>query len=119
MTVVDKVVPVEALTQIDAPWDPRIVAAVNDYDVKLARMEGEFPWHAHPDTDELFLCVAGRLTLELRDGAITLAPGELAVVPRGVEHHPVAEPGTAALMFEPRGTPNTGDLGGGTTGRPL
>ncbi|WP_406212756.1 cupin domain-containing protein [Streptomyces canus] len=78
-------------------------------------LKGEFVWHTHEDTDELFLVISGRLTIQLRDGDVVLGPGELFVVPRGVEHCPLAEEETAILLFEPAGTINTGDVGGPMT----
>ncbi|MGP8296830.1 cupin domain-containing protein [Streptomyces inhibens] len=91
------------------------MADLNDYEVKLAKLKGEFVWHTHDDTDELFLVISGRLTIRLRDGDVVLEPGELFVVPRGVEHCPVADEETAILLFEPAGTLNTGDAGGPRT----
>ena len=105
----------EKLAGIAEPWKPRILAALNGQEVKLARLEGEFVWHAHPAEDELFLVLEGRLRMELRDGVLELEPGELCVVPRGVEHRPVADAGTAVLLFEPAGTRNTGDRPGELT----
>jgi mannose-6-phosphate isomerase-like protein (cupin superfamily) len=99
-------------------WAPKIVASPNDYEVKIAKLKGEFVWHTHPETDELFLVVSGRLTIQLRDGDVVLAPGELFVVPRGVEHCPRADEETAVMLFEPRGTVNTGDAGGPMTRAP-
>ena len=117
---VRKVSLTDAFTSFDEPWSPRIAAAVNGQHVKLAKLDGAFIWHAHPDADELFLVIAGRLVLELRDSAdalepIELGPGEFAVVPRGVEHRPIADTGTEVLLFEPAGTRNTGDAGGTRT----
>lgn len=97
-------------------WLPHVLAQVNDYDVKVANVEGEFSEHRHADTDEFFLVLAGRLRLELPDGTVELGPHEVFTVPRGTLHKPVAEPGTRILMFEPRGTVNTGDGNEGTTG---
>lgn len=107
-----------AAATFDEVWSPRIVARVNDYDVKLAKGDGEFPAHVHDDTDELFIVLAGRLRLILDDGEVSLGPGQLFVVPRGARHQPIAEPGTQLLMLEPRGTLNTGDATGvvGTAG---
>ena len=105
----------DCLTQITEHWAPRRIATVNDYDVRVVKIIGEFVWHAHAETDELFLVVDGRLTIKLRDGAVTLGPGELYVVPRGVEHCPVADEETAMLLFEPTATLNTGDAGGPRT----
>jgi len=96
-------------------WSPKIIAGLNDYDVKLARVQGEFVWHRHDDTDELFLVVHGALTIRLRDRDVPLRAGELFVVPRGVEHLPVAAQEAQILLLEPRGTVNTGDAGGDRT----
>lgn len=113
----------QAFASFDEHWSPRIAAAVNDYDVKIAKVAGEFPAHAHDDTDEFFLVLQGRLVLELPDEGreVVLGPGGVYTVPRGVRHRPVADPGTRILMFEPRGTVNTGDSTerAGTTGTTL
>ena len=90
-------------------FQPRTVGEFNGHDVMVAKLRGPFVWHAHDDTDDFFLVLAGRLTIELRDRAVTLGPGELFVVPRGVEHRPVAEEETHVLLIERTGTPNTGD----------
>jgi mannose-6-phosphate isomerase-like protein (cupin superfamily) len=91
-------------------WAPRIVARYNDNDIMVVRVEGEFIWHQHDDTDDFFLVLDGELDIELREGTVTLEPGELFVVPKGVEHRPVARRGEVKLLLiEPRGTPNTGD----------
>lgn len=103
------------LEDIAEHWSPRIVAELNDYQVKLAKVEGEFVWHDHPDTDELFLVLHGQLTIDFRDGSVELGPGELTVVPRGVEHRPRAESECHILLLEPRGVVNTGDAGGELT----
>ena len=100
----------DKLSRIPELWSPRIVAEVNGQHVKLARIQGEFVWHRHDDEDELFLVVKGRLRLELRDGAVELGPGQCYVVPRGVEHRPIAVEETHILMFEPAGTLNTGNV---------
>ena len=97
------------LATFDERWSPRIVAGYNGNDVMVVHAEGEFTWHAHPDTDDLFLVLSGRLRIDFRDGAVTLGPGELHAVPRGVEHRPVALEPTELLIVEPTGTPNTGD----------
>ena len=91
-------------------WHPRIIADVNDHQVKLARVQGEFVWHSHADEDEMFLVIAGELIIELRDGAITLGPGEMAVIPRGVEHRPVAREEVQLMLIEPGATRHTGDV---------
>jgi mannose-6-phosphate isomerase-like protein (cupin superfamily) len=101
-----------AFDSFEEVWAPRIVATVNDYDVRIAKVEGDHAWHAHADTDEFFLVLDGRLTINLRDAdPVVLGPGDTYVVPRGVEHFPQAAPGTRILMFEPNGTPTTGDRG--------
>lgn len=100
----------EAFTRVSAPWTPRIVGELNGQHVKIAWLSGEFDWHHHAAEDELFLVLAGRLTLQLREGDVVLEPGEMFIVPRGVEHRPVAEEGTRVLLFEPAGTLNTGNL---------
>lgn len=89
-------------------WSPRVVAELNDYQVKLARIDGEFIWHDHADTDEMFLCLEGALTIEMPDGEVKLGPGDLYVVPRGVRHKPVAHGECKILLLEPRGVINTG-----------
>jgi mannose-6-phosphate isomerase-like protein (cupin superfamily) len=99
----------QKLTLFDDRWSPRIVAAYNGHDVMVVKVKGEFVWHAHPDTDDFFLVLSGRLTIDLRDGPVTLGPGELFVVPRGVEHRPRAEQEAEILLIEPAGAPNTGD----------
>ncbi len=92
-------------------WSPRIVAEFNDNDVMVVKVKDEFVWHSHPDTDDLFLVIEGELDIEMRDRVVTLQTGELFVVPRGIEHRPVARKGEATvLIMEPRGTPNTGDF---------
>lgn len=96
-------------------WSPKVVARLNDYEIKLVRIKGEFVWHTHDDTDELFLVVEGSLTIRLWDGDVTLGPGQLFVVPRGVEHCPVADGEVRAMLIEPRGVVNTGDAGGTLT----
>ncbi len=93
-------------------WSPRIVASLNDYHVKIAKVQGDFVWHSHADTDELFLVIDGQLRIDLRDGALQLGPGDLCVIPKGVEHKPYAENECAILMVELAGTLNTGDAGG-------
>jgi len=101
----------EAFSRFDEQWSPRVVADVNDHQVKLARLEGEFVWHHHEHEDELFLVIDGELTIRLRDGDVHLKPGELFVVPRGVEHQPVADRGEVRiLLLEPRTTLNTGEV---------
>ncbi|QDZ14538.1 cupin domain-containing protein [Humibacter ginsenosidimutans] len=105
----------QALAGITEPWQPHRLTSVNDYDVKVVKMHGEFVWHTHPETDELFMVHSGRLTIQLRDGDVQLGPGDIFVVPAGVEHCPRADEETSALLFEPKGTVNTGDAGGERT----
>jgi len=90
-------------------WQPRTVAEFNGHDIMVVKAKGEFVWHKHDDTDDLFLVLRGRLVIQLRDGDVELGPGELFVVPKGVEHRPVAEEEVHILLIEPSGTPNTGD----------
>jgi mannose-6-phosphate isomerase-like protein (cupin superfamily) len=91
-------------------WSPKIVGEVNESHVKLVKLNGEFVWHHHDDEDELFLVVAGRLCIQLRDGDVWLDPGEFVIIPKGVEHRPVAEAEVHVLLFEPKGTLNTGNV---------
>jgi mannose-6-phosphate isomerase-like protein (cupin superfamily) len=99
----------EKLAALDEPWSPRIVGRYNDNKVFIAKAKGEFVWHSHPDTDDLFLVLEGNLTIQLRDRDVELSAGELFVVPRGVEHCPRSDEGASILLIEPQGTPNTGD----------
>ena len=100
----------EKLALFDDYWNPRIVAELNGQQVKVVKLKGPFVWHQHAGEDELFLVVEGRLRMEFRDRAVELGEGELIVVPRGVEHRPVAEAEVAVLLFEPASTLNTGDV---------
>ena len=100
---------------ISEQWDPKIIAQLNDYQVKIAKIQGEFVWHSHPETDEIFLVVDGKLTIHLREEDLHLEPGEMCVISRGVEHKPAAEEECQILMVEPAGTRNTGDAGGERT----
>lgn len=90
-------------------WQPRVVGQFNGHDLMVAKVKGEFVWHKHDGTDDFFLVLHGRITIRLRDGDVTLGPGEVFVVPRGTEHCPVAEEEAHILLIEPAGTPNTGD----------
>jgi mannose-6-phosphate isomerase-like protein (cupin superfamily) len=99
----------EAFARFEELWTPRVVASVNDYDVKIAKVRGEFVWHRHDETDEFFLVLKGTLRIRQRDREVVLRQGECYVVPRAVEHCPVAEEETQILLLEPRGTVNTGD----------
>lgn len=105
----------EKFARIDAHWSPRVVAEMNDVQFKLARIEGEFVWHRHDETDEVFIVIDGRMRIEFRDGVVELGGGEMFVVPRGVEHRPVADGECRIMLVEPRGVVNTGDAGGAYT----
>jgi mannose-6-phosphate isomerase-like protein (cupin superfamily) len=106
----DKVVLTESLALFSEPWSPRIVAEVNGQHVKLVKLKGEFVWHHHEHEDELFLVLHGRMQIHLRDRIVYLGEGELFVVPRGVEHKPVAESEAHVLLLEPAATLNTGNV---------
>jgi mannose-6-phosphate isomerase-like protein (cupin superfamily) len=99
----------DKLRQFSAHWSPKIVAAFNGHDVMVVKVKGEFVWHSHPDIDDFFFVLKGNLTIKLRDGDVRLGPGDLYVVPKGVEHCPCAEEEVHLLLIEPAGTPNTGD----------
>jgi mannose-6-phosphate isomerase-like protein (cupin superfamily) len=103
------------LARFTEHWSPKKIAQVNDYDVRIVKVQGEFTWHQHPDTDEFFLVLSGQLTIQMRDRDVVLAPSELFVVPRGVEHCPRAVTETALLLLEPGSVVNTGDAGGELT----
>jgi mannose-6-phosphate isomerase-like protein (cupin superfamily) len=105
----DKVNLAKKLAQFQDHWHPRTVAQLNDHDVMVVKVQGEFVWHKHDETDDFFLVLDGQLHVRLRDRTVVLGPGELFVVPRGVEHQPYAERETSLLLIEPTGTPNTGD----------
>ena len=105
----------DKLGLLDAPFRPGIVGTLNDYKLAVVKAQGEFVWHKHDDTDDFFLVLEGRLTIQLRDGDVELGPGELYVVPRGVEHCPRADEEAHVLLIEPEGTVNTGDAGGERT----
>ena len=96
-------------------WSPRVIAELNDYQFKLAKFKGEFVWHDHADTDEMFLVVEGSMSIEMADKTITLSPGEMYVVPKGVRHKPFATEECHVLLVEPRGVVNTGEAGGALT----
>ncbi|MDX1739590.1 MAG: cupin domain-containing protein [Alphaproteobacteria bacterium] len=102
----------EKFSKFAEHWSPRVVAEMNDYQIKLAKFQGDFVWHDHKDTDEVFLVVKGAMSIELRDGTVHLSEGEIYVVPKGVEHRPFAEDECHVLLIEPRGVVNTGDSGG-------
>ncbi|MEO0536808.1 MAG: cupin domain-containing protein [Cyanobacteria bacterium P01_A01_bin.123] len=103
------------LSQFSEHWSPKVIAEMSDYQFKLVKLQGDFVWHQHADTDEVFLVVAGQMTIEFRDGQVSLSSGEMYVVPRGVEHKPHAEQECQVLLIEPRGVINTGDAGGDRT----
>jgi len=98
------------LEKFSEHWSPKIIAQMNNYHFKLAKVQGEFVWHDHPETDEMFLVVKGQLEIHLRDGVVTLKEGEMYVVPKGVEHKPVAEQECHIMLVEPAGTVNTGTV---------
>ncbi|WP_084270617.1 cupin domain-containing protein [Mycobacterium avium] len=102
----------EKLSLLSEHWTTKTVARRNDYEIKVVTIDGEFVWHSHEDTDELFLVLAGELTIRLRDRDVVLGPGQLFVVPRGIEHCPVASEEVHAVLIEPTGMPNTGGAGG-------
>ncbi|WP_117194124.1 cupin domain-containing protein [Rhizobium terrae] len=107
----------EKLNRIPDFWQPRVVAEMNDYQFKLVRIEGDFIWHDHPETDETFIVLDGCLRIDFRDGSVQIGPGEMFVVPKGVEHKPFAEREVRMMLIEPRGTLNTGHEGGERTAR--
>jgi mannose-6-phosphate isomerase-like protein (cupin superfamily) len=106
----DKVNLAEKLSRFTDHWSPRVVGELNGQQVKLAKLKGDFLWHHHANADELFLVLKGRLVIQLRDRNITLEPGELFIVPRGVEHKPLADAEAHVLLFEPADTLNTGNV---------
>ena len=99
----------DKLALFNEHWSPKIIGSFNGHDVMVAKAKGEFVWHAHSNTDDFFLVLKGKLTIELPDGPVVLGPGELFIVPAGVEHRPIAEEEVHLLLIEPAGTPNTGD----------
>ena len=111
----DKVNLAHKLSMVDELWAPKIVARLNDYDIQVVKIKGEFVWHVHDETDELFLVISGRLTIQMRDGNVELGPGELFVIARGVEHCPRSDEGAELMLIEPTGTVNTGNAGGAMT----
>ena len=115
MIAMDKVSLAEKLATFSSHWDPKIVAELNGQHVKLVKFKGEFIWHHHEQEDEMFLVVSGTFVMEFRDRSVPIGEGEFIVVPRGVEHRPVAEGETHVLLFEPGTTVNTGDAGGDRT----
>ena len=99
----------QKFTLFTEQWQPKVIAEMNDYQFKLVRLQGDFVWHNHKDTDETFLVLEGQLRIDFRDGAVHLGPGEMYVVPKGVEHKPSAEHEVKLMLIEPKGVRNTGD----------
>ncbi len=114
----EKVNLADKLRLFNEHWQPKIVGTVNDYDVRIVKVKGEFVWHKHDKTDDFFLVLEGRLIIQLRDRNVYLEAGELFVVPRGIEHCPRADEEASVLLIEPAGTVNTGDAGGPLTAEP-
>jgi len=96
-------------------WQPKVIAEMNDYQFKIVKLQGDFIWHDHKDTDETFIVIEGTLRIDFRDGAVEIGPGEMFIVPRGVEHKPYAEGEVKLMLIEPRGVKNTGEQGGERT----
>jgi len=105
----------EKFSQFSDQWQPKRIAKINDYDVRIVRLQGEFVWHAHEDTDEMFMVIKGEMKILFRDGDVTLKEGDIYVVPKGVEHKPVADEECQALLLEPSEVVNTGTAGGERT----
>ena len=101
----------DKLSKFSEHWSPKVIAEMNDYQFKLVKIEGEFVWHEHPDTDEVFIVIEGTMQIEFEDRTIELSEGEMLVVPRGVRHKPYAEAECKVMLVEPRGVVNTGDTG--------
>ena len=99
----------DKLSTFSDHWQPRVVGQFNGHDLMVVKVKGEFVWHKHDDTDDFFLVLEGRINIQLRDGVVSLGPGEIFVVPKGVEHRPVADDEAHVLLIEPQGTPNTGN----------
>ena len=102
----------EKFSKFTKQWSPRVIAEMNDYQFKVAKIKGEFVWHDHKDTDETFIVIEGTMQIKLRDSIVELSEGEMFVVPKGVEHKPCAEEECKILVIEPRGVINTGEAGG-------
>jgi mannose-6-phosphate isomerase-like protein (cupin superfamily) len=115
----DRINLAEKLAKLEGPYAPGLIGYMNDYKLLVVKVQGEFVWHKHDETDDFFLVLSGRLTIQLRDRDVVLGPGELFVVPRGVEHCPKADEETHVLLIEPRDTLNTGDAGGELTTEPV
>lgn len=99
----------DKLAQFEGHWQPRVVGAFNGHDLMVVKFQGQFPWHKHENTDDFFLVLTGEVIIRLRDGDVALSPGEIFVVPKGVDHAPYAEHEASVLLIESTGTPNTGD----------
>src|ERR671937_1138263 len=108
--MIEKVNVAEKFGRFSEHWKPKIIGELNDSYIKAVKVKGEFVWHDHPNEDELFFVVKGRMLLKLRDGELSVGPGECAIVPRGVEHCPVADEETHVLLLEPKTTVNTGEV---------
>jgi len=106
----------EKFRLFDEHWSPRVIAEMNDYQFKLVKIQGDFIWHHHDDTDETFIVLDGNLRIDFRDGVVNLCPGEMFVIPKGVDHKPYAEAEVQVLLIEPRGVLNTGDSTADNTG---
>ncbi len=105
----------EKLSKFNEHWTPKVIAEINDYQIKLVKIEGDFIWHNHPYTDELFIVLSGNMSSEFRDGQVDLTTGEMFVVPKGIEHKPFAANECHIMLIEPKGLINTGDVGGDLT----
>ncbi|MGB2768197.1 MAG: cupin domain-containing protein [Candidatus Zixiibacteriota bacterium] len=105
----------EKLAKLSEHWSPKIIAQMNDYHFKLVKFQGDFIWHSHNDTDETFIVLDGEMSIDFRDGKVDLKPGEMYVVPKGVEHKPFAKNECQIMLVEPAGTPNTGNVDGDLT----
>ncbi len=117
MATAERISLAEKLSQVGEPWHPKLVETIDDYDVKVVKLSGDFVWHRHADEDELFFVVKGCFRMDFRDRQVELAAGEMIVVPRGVEHKPYAERECEVLLFERRGVVNTGDAPAGALTR--
>ena len=115
----DRINLAEKIALLPGSYQPGLIGFMNDYKLLVVKVDGEFVWHKHDDTDDFFLVLSGKLTIQLRDRDVVLGPGELFVVPKGVEHCPKAEEETHVLLIEPRDTVNTGDAGGDKTVEPI
>ena len=115
----DRINLAEKIALLPGSYQPGLIGYMNDYKLLFVKVDGEFVWHKHDDTDDFFLVLSGKLTIQLRDRDVVLGPGELFVVPKGVEHCPKAEEETHVLLIEPRDTVNTGDAGGDKTVEPI